>query len=103
MLTLYDFKDRFQEPIIVRPNLDGFSFNELSSEDRNGLKAPFSLQDIKDVIWNADEGNNPGAYGFFMEFYKFSWDIIKYDMFECINVFFCIHIFLRKFQQLSFL
>lgn len=54
----------------------GVFFKELSHEDMVGLKVPFTLQEVKEVIWNAASGKSLGPYGFSMEFFKASWEII---------------------------
>lgn len=84
------FKNRYQEPFSNKPLLVKLSFNELSHEDRVGLESTFSLQDIKDVIWNAASRKSLGPYGFSMEFFKASRDIIKSDLFDCIGEFFLL-------------
>lgn len=57
-------------------------------EDKIVLEVPLFFKDIKDVIWSVAGGKSQGPYIFSMEFYKANWDIVKYDLYECINVFF---------------
>ncbi|XP_058774638.1 uncharacterized protein LOC131648924 [Vicia villosa] len=41
-----------------RPILEGVPFNQLSAEDNTNLELSFSLQDIKDFIWNPQSFND---------------------------------------------
>ncbi|CAI8608711.1 unnamed protein product [Vicia faba] len=52
-LSYNHFKERFQEPLPCRKNLNGVMFNEFSLEDMNSLEPPFSMQGIEDVIWGS--------------------------------------------------
>lgn len=101
-LALNHFQERFHEPFSTRLNLVGVPFNELSRDDKNALELPFSLQDIKNVIWNGTIRKIPSPSGFSMKFYKARWSIIKFDLLECINDFF-LQTYLSKSMVLSFI
>ncbi|XP_058741401.1 uncharacterized protein LOC131613777 [Vicia villosa] len=45
---------KFQEQVIQRPVLDEVEFKILNIEDRDRLEANFTIEEIKDVIWNCD-------------------------------------------------
>lgn len=64
------FQERFQKKFYSRPLLEGIVFNDLSYDKRASLEALYSMQDIKEVIWNVASGKNLCPYGFSMEFYK---------------------------------
>lgn len=60
----------------------------LTNKESTNLEKSFSMQDLKDVILNSEWGKSLGPNGFGMEFYKECWDIIKENLFECVNEFF---------------
>ncbi|KAI5445700.1 hypothetical protein KIW84_013795 [Lathyrus oleraceus] len=47
------FKNRLQESFHSRPKLEGVEFNRIFVEDNSSLEVPFSLIDMKEVIWNS--------------------------------------------------
>ncbi|KAL4333388.1 hypothetical protein GQ457_07G006800 [Hibiscus cannabinus] len=57
-------------------------------EEAVALEAKFSLDDIKEAIWNCDDQKAPGPDGFSLCFYKKFWDSIKFDLLEVFNVFY---------------
>lgn len=87
-LAFNHFKEIFQEPILWHPRLDRMEFKRLSSEESIGLEVPFSLQDIKELVWNSEGDKSSNTYGLSMEFFKGFWNIISQDLFYCVNDFF---------------
>jgi hypothetical protein len=47
-----------------RPRLDGVPFKGVSEADNVGLVAPFSLEEIEDVVKDSDGDKSPGPDGF---------------------------------------
>ncbi|CAK8562605.1 unnamed protein product [Lathyrus sativus] len=76
------FKRRFSEINHNRLTLDGVSFNQLSVEDNTILEQPFSLEEIKTVVWNGDKDKSPGPGGFSMGFFKVCWEFLKDHLFR---------------------
>lgn len=62
-------------------------FNQLSEVESSDLEKHFLMQYIKDVIWSSMCDKIPEPDEFRMEFYKACWDIIKVNLFECVNEF----------------
>jgi hypothetical protein len=76
------FENNFKESWDSRPTLNGIQFQSLSEEDNILLTAPFSCEEVKEVIWNNDGNKCPGPDGFNFNFFKFCWEIIKGDIMD---------------------
>lgn len=87
-LVFNHFKDKFKYPSLSCPGLEGVEFNTLSSMESKDIEHPFSLQDIKEAIWNSTDDKIPGSDGFSMSFDKVTRYIICNDLHDCINEFF---------------
>lgn len=60
--------------------MDGLNFKILSERGKVGLVKPFSLEEIKDVVWNCDGDKSPGPDGFNFTFFKKFWESIKDEL-----------------------
>lgn len=87
-LVVENFQNRFKELNKLRLCLDRVEFNLLSQKDSSILEMPFSMKDLKDVIWSShgDISLGPDIFGF--DFYKSCYGFIREDLFECICEFF---------------
>jgi len=54
--------------------------NQLSDADRSFLTAPFSMEEIKKVIFEMKHNSAPGPDGFPAEFLQTFWDTIQLDI-----------------------
>jgi hypothetical protein len=61
----------------VRPKLDGVAFLTLSEEENLELVAPFSLEEIEEVVRLSDGNKSPGPDGFNFSFLKNFWSLLK--------------------------
>src|SRR5438132_180688 len=50
----------------------------LSEEENDLLTQPFTMEEIRDVVFQMEHNKNP--YGFPIKFYRFFWDTIKPDL-----------------------
>ena len=41
---------------------------------------PFSLEEIRDVIFNMEKNKSPGLDGFVVDFYQHFWELLKTDL-----------------------
>jgi hypothetical protein len=64
-------------PFRVRPKLDGVEFPSLSEEENLGLIAPFTLEEIEEVVHSSDGNKSPGPDGFNFSFIKKFWGMLK--------------------------
>jgi hypothetical protein len=83
------FENNFGERWVSRPNLNGIQFHSLSEEDEDNisLMSPFSIKEVKEVIWSSDGSKCPGPDGFNFKFLKVCWDIIKDDIMDFLHEF----------------
>lgn len=81
------FERRFVEENYRRPLLDGVLFKKVSDEDNKMLAEPFSVEEVKEVIWECDGNKSPGPDGFNLNFYKSCWDVVQRDVMNFLNEF----------------
>ncbi|PNX89254.1 cysteine-rich receptor-like protein kinase, partial [Trifolium pratense] len=81
------FENNFKENWENRPNLNGITFHSLSDEDNFSLMAPFTVDEVRDVIWSSDGNKSPGPDGFNFNFLKTCWEILKGDIMEFLSEF----------------
>ncbi|CAJ2628008.1 unnamed protein product [Trifolium pratense] len=81
------FAHNFEEEWNNRPNLDGIQFKTLSESDNFFLLAPFSTDEVRDVVWSCDGNKCPGPDGFNFNFLKACWDILKDDIMNFLHEF----------------
>lgn len=74
------FERLFSDVDYSIPELDGVSFPNISAEDNDFFTAPFSLEEIKDAVWNCDGEKSPGPDGFNLQFYKKFWHLLKFEV-----------------------
>ncbi|GAU27711.1 hypothetical protein TSUD_126570 [Trifolium subterraneum] len=56
-------------------------------EDNDSLLQPFSVDEVRDVIWSCDGNKCPGPDGYNFNFLKNCWTIVKKDVIEFLNEF----------------
>ncbi|XP_045831494.1 uncharacterized protein LOC123922866 [Trifolium pratense] len=76
------FEKNFTEEWSNRPLLDGVSFNSLSETDNYTLLAPFSVEEVRDILSSCDRNKCPGPDGFNFNFLKTCWDVLQADVME---------------------
>lgn len=52
------------------------------------LKGPFSLEDLKAVIWEGVGDKSPDPDGFNMSFYRACWDFVNEDLLKVVEEFY---------------
>ncbi|KAJ0443110.1 hypothetical protein HanPSC8_Chr16g0720771 [Helianthus annuus] len=70
-------------PSFLCPNL-----KQLSSDETNELVVPFTVQVIKDAIWECDNDRAPGPDGFNFGFNKHFWEVLKDDSVKIMDSFY---------------
>ncbi|KHN31828.1 hypothetical protein glysoja_044309, partial [Glycine soja] len=75
--VLQHFQNRFNEPHLNRPNLDGVHFNVLSPTQRKMMVQPFNEEEIRCAVWNCGSDKSPGSDGFNFKFIKHFWKELK--------------------------
>ena len=71
--TLHHFQNRFNEPHLSRPNLDGVSFKSLTSTQREIMIEPFKEEEIRCAVWAYGNDKSLGPHGFNFRFINHFW------------------------------
>jgi len=64
-------------------------FQTLSVEEGVGLIKPFSLDEIKEVVWDRDSYKSPGPDGINFVFIKEFWPELKDEILRFVSEFHC--------------
>ncbi|GKV47213.1 hypothetical protein SLEP1_g54131 [Rubroshorea leprosula] len=81
------FETLFKEDTWHRPALDGIEFKRISDEERVMLEAPFTVEEVRQAVWNCESLKAPGPDGFNFKFVKEMWDTIKNDIMGFVTEF----------------
>jgi hypothetical protein len=81
------FRKHFEESSWRRPQLDGVVFPSLSSLQMEGLVVPFSVEEVRGVVEDADGNKSPGPDGFNFAFLKGAWEVIGGDVMTFMHEF----------------
>jgi hypothetical protein len=71
------FKNHFSSSSWSGPKLDGVIFPCVANEENHLLVAPFSLEEIEEVVSKSDGNKSPGPDGFNFAFLKSFWYLLK--------------------------
>jgi hypothetical protein len=80
------YKDLFGPSQGSNISLANLDMKQLEEGDRNLLTSPFSLEEIKDVVFALKHNSAPGP-DFPSEFFQEFWDVIKSDLFNLFKAF----------------
>ncbi|KAJ9547610.1 hypothetical protein OSB04_020153 [Centaurea solstitialis] len=78
------FSSKFQENMPIRPKLLSLLFKKLLDTGRSFLEAPFTLEEIKLVVWSCGEDKAPGPDGLTFKFIKHFWDTLNEDILNMV-------------------
>ena len=79
-IVLEYYSKVFNEDQFTRPSLVNIKFLKLSSIEAQQFKVPFTLDEVKSVVWSCDGAKAPGPDGFNFNFFKVAWKIICFDV-----------------------
>jgi hypothetical protein len=82
------YKDLFGPSVLSSINISNLNMNQLSDNDRSFLTAPFSINEIKKVIFEMKHNSAPGPDGFPAEFFQNFWDLIQMDILNLFKDFY---------------
>ena len=60
---------------------------QISDDCVEKLTAPFTLDEIKDVVFNMKKNKSPGPDGLPAEFYQQFWEVVKWDTKDLLDDF----------------
>ncbi|GKD49857.1 RNA-directed DNA polymerase, eukaryota, reverse transcriptase zinc-binding domain protein, partial [Tanacetum coccineum] len=81
------YKSKLQDNPTSRPLFTCNLFKTLSNRDISILDAPFSLDEIKEAVWNYGGSKAPGPDRFTFKFIKHYWDTIGKDFIDMVKRF----------------
>nr|KAJ0196777.1 hypothetical protein LSAT_V11C700381330 [Lactuca sativa] len=81
------YKAKFSENSAVRPKFINPAFKTLSTMEAIRIEAAFSLEEIKDAVWQCGSEKAPGPDGFTFAFLKKFWDTVKADIMNFVRHF----------------
>jgi hypothetical protein len=70
------YKDLFGPSVLSSINISNLNMKQLSDTDRSFLTAPFTINDIKKVVFEMKHNSAPGPDGFPVEFFQNFWDLL---------------------------
>jgi hypothetical protein len=73
------FASHYRATNSVRPSVDGLNFRKLSYAQAGSLVRPFSLEEVKQAVWDCDSFKSPGPDGINVGFIKDFWLELKDD------------------------
>jgi len=73
------FSNHFKVNGEARPDVAGLHFRKLSFGEAGNLTKPFSVEEVRQTIWDCDGCKSPGPDGINFDFIKIFWDILKDD------------------------
>ena len=73
------FSSHFKVAQVERPGVENMSFLRLSVMDSTNLIRPFSLDELKQAVWDCDSFKSPGPDGICLGFIKQFWTEMKDD------------------------
>ncbi|CAI8592620.1 unnamed protein product [Vicia faba] len=81
------FEEKYREINLRRPRLDGLQFEGLSQLEAANLKEPFSVEEIRDVVWEFDGNKCPGLDGYNFIFVCMCWNSLEGDIYKFVEEF----------------
>jgi len=78
------FSNHFRKQNVVRPGVATLPFRKLSFVEAGNLTKPFSVEEVKQAVWDCDSFKSPGPDGVNFGFIKQFWDMMKDDFMRFI-------------------
>jgi len=81
------FSSHFCARSVVHPSMESVCFRTLSHREGAGLIKPFSVDEVKAMVWDCDNFKCPGPDSISFGFIKDFWDILKDDVLRFLHEF----------------
>ena len=81
------FETRFKSTKDFGVRLDAIEFKSPSAEDSLSLITDFTEKEIRDVVWQCEGTKSPGPDGFYFNFLKKNWEVIKDEVVAAMVLF----------------
>jgi len=76
------FSNHFKTRGAARPGVESLDFRKLSFVEAEILTNSFSLEEVKQAVWDCDNYKSPGPDGVSFGFLKEFWNLLKDDLFS---------------------
>lgn len=87
VLEVVSFFSKLYAPMVSpRPVLEGLDWNAISRSEREGLEAPFTLKEVKKMVFGFDRNKSPRPNDFSLAFYQDNWEQVKEDLMKVFRV-----------------
>jgi len=81
------FSSHFKGVSLDRPGVEDLTFSQLSMVEAGNLIRPFTLDEVKQAIWDCDSFKSPGPDGVSFGFIKQFWNEVKDDFLRFVKEF----------------
>jgi len=78
--VFHHFSTHFKKVGVDRPSVKGLNFRKLSCVEAGILTKLFSLEEVKQAVWDCDSYKSPGPDGISFGFIKEFWNLLKDDL-----------------------
>ncbi|GKB63832.1 RNA-directed DNA polymerase, eukaryota [Tanacetum coccineum] len=85
---LTHFKNRFDQPVQNRIQLEMNFLNRINSDQKDDLEREIDKEEVKRAVWDCGIDKAPGLDGFTFGFYRRYWNLIASDVVDAISCFF---------------
>jgi len=82
-----NFSSHFQKTQVVRPGVENLRFRQLSVFEVGSLIRPFTVDEVKQAVWDCDSYKSPGPGDINFGFIKQFWSTMKEDFMRFITEF----------------
>ena len=81
------FTTHYRASIVVQPGVEGLNFQKLSYSQAGNLVRPFTLEEVKQAVWDCDSYKSPGPDGINFGFIKDFLHELKDDFMRFLTEF----------------
>jgi len=76
------FSSHFKVVATDRPSVEALPFRKLSYGEAGNLTKPFSLEEVKQAVWDCDSFKSPGPVGIRFDIIKKNWALVQDDFMQ---------------------
>jgi hypothetical protein len=81
------FANHYRARDVIQPGVEGLNFRQLTVTQGGGLTCPFSLEEVKQAVWDCESFKSPGPDGINFGFIKEFWQELKDDFMKFLSDF----------------
>jgi hypothetical protein len=85
--VLQHFSNHFKARGLERPGVEELNFAKISNAESTNLIRPFSLDEVKQAVWDRDNYKSPGPDGISFDFIKEFWPELKDEFMRFLSEF----------------